>query len=572
MIPEWMDLVIWGNEHECQPSLIESLVGTFRIFQPGSSIATSLVEGESMLNPKHMGLIEIKGRFFRMHPIPYTQIRPYLYSEIALSTIPDLNPNDSKIEDKIRSVLASRVRHMIEEARQSSTAVAEAGSSQEYVIRRPEMVLVRLRVDHVGYPTINQQRFGTLFMDTIANPSSVLFFAKKKRETYGGVINANTSAETAYRNVVGVDIDELDDPMSRVRIEDLVKESLDGNQKQLNILIESDMAQAIDDFVLKKHVSAITDIVQETLEKTQEALFKNIAATNKEQIAEHALKIRKKEEIERLKKLKESNKKQSSGAKELSIFANQEGDNDVMSDTSENEPAVTKSGRSTTAAKRTGRNKQSVANTATVKGKCGAGRGRGADAATRKSKNDEESLCDSSSSEEVVTNKRSRGGTKVKGATKAPPKAKGRSRNDNAKINGAKDSKTSDIRDYSTSKRASSRLATSTGKRKYSESSAELSEDEISDVDSDSDVYVDDEEIEDSYQEADSRVKKNTRSTASRVAKSKPLTGNKRGRGPSSKGNFMVSPDMKATRLANTTLDAVESLTATDAVDLTEDW
>jgi double-strand break repair protein MRE11 len=33
MIPEWMDIVIWGNEHECQPRLCESLVGTFRIYQ-----------------------------------------------------------------------------------------------------------------------------------------------------------------------------------------------------------------------------------------------------------------------------------------------------------------------------------------------------------------------------------------------------------------------------------------------------------------------------------------------------------------------------------------------------------
>ena len=44
MIPEWMDIVIWGNEHECQPNLTESLVGTFRIYQPGSSVCTSLCE------------------------------------------------------------------------------------------------------------------------------------------------------------------------------------------------------------------------------------------------------------------------------------------------------------------------------------------------------------------------------------------------------------------------------------------------------------------------------------------------------------------------------------------------
>lgn len=27
MIPEWMDVVVWGNEHECVPSLVESLAG-----------------------------------------------------------------------------------------------------------------------------------------------------------------------------------------------------------------------------------------------------------------------------------------------------------------------------------------------------------------------------------------------------------------------------------------------------------------------------------------------------------------------------------------------------------------
>ena len=27
MIPEWMDVVVWGNEHECVPSMVESLAG-----------------------------------------------------------------------------------------------------------------------------------------------------------------------------------------------------------------------------------------------------------------------------------------------------------------------------------------------------------------------------------------------------------------------------------------------------------------------------------------------------------------------------------------------------------------
>ena len=35
-----VDVVIWGNEHECQPRLAESLVGTYRIYQPGTYICS----------------------------------------------------------------------------------------------------------------------------------------------------------------------------------------------------------------------------------------------------------------------------------------------------------------------------------------------------------------------------------------------------------------------------------------------------------------------------------------------------------------------------------------------------
>lgn len=47
MIPDWMDLVVWGHEHECLIKPTPSLVGGFYVSQPGSSVATSLVEGEA---------------------------------------------------------------------------------------------------------------------------------------------------------------------------------------------------------------------------------------------------------------------------------------------------------------------------------------------------------------------------------------------------------------------------------------------------------------------------------------------------------------------------------------------
>ena len=56
MIPDWINVVIWGNEHECKPELASTSVGTFRIYQPGSSVATSYVKTESNDVPKQFGM------------------------------------------------------------------------------------------------------------------------------------------------------------------------------------------------------------------------------------------------------------------------------------------------------------------------------------------------------------------------------------------------------------------------------------------------------------------------------------------------------------------------------------
>ena len=55
MIPDWFNLVIWGHEHECVGD-IESIPNiSFNIYQPGSTIATNLIEAEA--KRKGMGLI-----------------------------------------------------------------------------------------------------------------------------------------------------------------------------------------------------------------------------------------------------------------------------------------------------------------------------------------------------------------------------------------------------------------------------------------------------------------------------------------------------------------------------------
>lgn len=48
MLPDWMDLVMWGHEHACEIAPREATYGRSHIIQPGSSVATSLVEGEAV--------------------------------------------------------------------------------------------------------------------------------------------------------------------------------------------------------------------------------------------------------------------------------------------------------------------------------------------------------------------------------------------------------------------------------------------------------------------------------------------------------------------------------------------
>lgn len=116
MIPEWMDLVVWGHEHECNITPQESLVGTFRITQPGSSVATALTKGES--ERKHVGLLEVRGQQFRLKTIPLASVRSFKMHDISLEEKARenggiLDPEDPKVEERISDVLAAEVDHLV---------------------------------------------------------------------------------------------------------------------------------------------------------------------------------------------------------------------------------------------------------------------------------------------------------------------------------------------------------------------------------------------------------------------------------------------------------------------------
>ncbi|SCM03686.1 double-strand break repair protein MRE11, putative [Plasmodium chabaudi adami] len=119
-IPSFIDLVIWGHEHNSKPQLEESVFQTFYNLQLGSSVRTSLCVNE--YGDKYIGLLEIKNERFRFLKINLETVRPFELKEIKLANY-DLDFNDeyvlkqflhdqtNLILDKIRKQLLNQIKN-----------------------------------------------------------------------------------------------------------------------------------------------------------------------------------------------------------------------------------------------------------------------------------------------------------------------------------------------------------------------------------------------------------------------------------------------------------------------------
>lgn len=175
-LPRLVVKVVWGHEHECLIEPAESVVGTYRISQPGSSVATSLTSGETVR--KQVGLLEIKANQFRLNAIPLTQVRSFVMGALSLQDQrKPLDPDDPKIDQKVTKILEEEVRLLAFEAREKHKNLlrdaiaagndAHRQKSVKYKLEKPDEVLIRLKVEHTGFTTLNNQRFGARFVGEV---------------------------------------------------------------------------------------------------------------------------------------------------------------------------------------------------------------------------------------------------------------------------------------------------------------------------------------------------------------------------------------------------------------------
>eukprot|EP00554_Chaetoceros_debilis_P011983 CAMPEP_0194116684 /NCGR_PEP_ID=MMETSP0150-20130528/28215_1 /TAXON_ID=122233 /ORGANISM="Chaetoceros debilis, Strain MM31A-1" /LENGTH=817 /DNA_ID=CAMNT_0038807463 /DNA_START=62 /DNA_END=2515 /DNA_ORIENTATION=+ len=295
MIPEWMDLVVWGHEHECLITPSESSVGTFRITQPGSSVATSLTEGESMR--KHVGILDVRGNQFRMVAVPLMNVRSFAVGTLTLSEhTHNLDPEDPRIDDQMTKLLSREVKKLIQEAREDSRllrqdvdAVAGNGDNSledqlQFRVDKAEQVLVRLKVEHSGFSTLHNQRFGSLFVKEVANPSDILLF-HRRRST-----DAKSSKKKKSKDAEG--LDGSSEPIypadiEDVNIEDIVRDTLDNQEKKMMILDESRLSIAVEDYVVKETKATIGESVKKMITGQRKLLVRRGHDEDEDEDATH---------------------------------------------------------------------------------------------------------------------------------------------------------------------------------------------------------------------------------------------------------------------------------------------
>ncbi|KAI0267279.1 Metallo-dependent phosphatase-like protein [Gloeopeniophorella convolvens] len=255
-----IDLVVWGHEHDCRV-VPEPVAGKrYFISQPGSSVATSLAEGESL--DKHAALLKIQGKEFELTPIPLRTVRPFVMDEIVLTEVADTEGFEANDQMEVTKYLKLRVNELIDKANdlwdQRNAQAVEEGESE-----LPRMLpLVRLKVDTTGVSSMsNPIRFGQEFSGKIANPRDVLVFHRAKK-------SASRRVKADEPELVDFDGDEEGDGLDKlaagkVRVHSLVQEYLRAQEMQL--LGEAAMSDAIQIFVEKDDTHAISKHVETTL-------------------------------------------------------------------------------------------------------------------------------------------------------------------------------------------------------------------------------------------------------------------------------------------------------------------
>ena len=270
MLPDFLDLVVWGHEHECLVDPVRNAETGFHVMQPGSSVATSLVPGEAVT--KQVAILSLTGKSFEVEKIPLKTVRPFVMQEITLANDKRFKGLEKKQDNRqdITKRLIMIVDEMIEQANSAWQSIHSEGDDDE----GQPLPLIRLKVEYTApegskFEVENPQRFSNRFAGKVANQNDVVYFYRKKTVTASKPPARSSAVLSNYptNNCVGkakdakgqsegvASIADTLDSLDAVKVETLVQEFL--AQQSLKILPQVAFGDAVNQFVSKDDKHAV---------------------------------------------------------------------------------------------------------------------------------------------------------------------------------------------------------------------------------------------------------------------------------------------------------------------------
>lgn len=267
-LPNFLDLILWGHEHESIPFPVHNPEMGFDVLQAGSSVATSLSEGE--VADKNAFILKVKGQNYSIEPIKLKSVRPFVMKEIELLRS-DLIPGAASGADVI-AYLADEVERAIITANQkykeNNADLFADVDDPEFDKKNIPLPLVRLRVEYSGgYEIENARRFSNRFVGKIANVNDVIQFYKKRSKETATIVK-----KTKFEDKDLFEEGLTSKKTTELQLTDFMTEFL--NQAELVLIPEAGLNHAVKRFVENEDKHILDQFIKAEIEKESEILLK----------------------------------------------------------------------------------------------------------------------------------------------------------------------------------------------------------------------------------------------------------------------------------------------------------
>jgi len=195
ILPGFIDLVLWGHEHECIPNVKKCEATGINILYMGSTTITSLIEAES--KPKHCFILNITRKDFSLIPIQLKNARPLLYGNLELSKCNiQKNGTIEYIDSQIQQAIITKITEMLKNADVS------------------QIPLLRLKVEYSGFSVIRTEKIGLLLKGKIANcvKDFIKFYKRPatcKKPQPGSINQINQNEIIEPENLIKTELDSI---------------------------------------------------------------------------------------------------------------------------------------------------------------------------------------------------------------------------------------------------------------------------------------------------------------------------------------------------------------------------